>query len=89
MLDETVTIVIFNIKFKRADCSSRQVVLSCLTEGEGHWEASGGRESKERSINVRERNLGCDVNVNPESVENWLCAFGCIICLLKASICHL
>lgn len=57
--------------------------------GRGALGGKRGPESKERSINVRERNLGCDVNVNPGSAENWLCALGHIICLLRAPICHL
>ena len=46
MLDKTVIIIIFNVKFKCADGSSHGVVLSCLTEGEGRWEARGGERAK-------------------------------------------
>lgn len=66
---------------KPCPCLSLDTDLSA-TADEGHWVARGGGEIKEQGIDVRERNLGWDINLNPGSAENCLCALGLIIYLL-------
>lgn len=75
--------MMLNITLKPAVSSSRRVELSLAWAGKapsvsgsalsrsgwGHWEARGGEESKEHSICVRERNLGCDTDAKPGSAE--------------------